>query len=40
MLDGACYTPRPYVPDDDGHANANDELNLVALSLIVFPKSE
>jgi hypothetical protein len=35
-----CYTPRPYVSNDDDGTDANDEHQLVALSLIVFPKSE
>jgi len=33
--DNACYTPPPYVPNDDDHTDANGEPQLVALSLIV-----
>ena len=31
----ACYTPRPYAPNRDDDVDANDELELLALSMIV-----
>ncbi|HEX6096815.1 MAG TPA: hypothetical protein VF432_10870 [Thermoanaerobaculia bacterium] len=35
-----CYTSRSYVPNDDDGTDANDELDLVALPLIVLPQFE